>query len=327
MRVLALTFGDEHQASSKYRVFQYIEPLRALGIAIEPTPANSFKAWHQIRDYDAVLVQKKLFASRKIKRLRRHTPRLIYDIDDAIWHPHGKEHSFFTNVRNAWRLRAIAHHANLCIAANTILAEHLQRLTPRVTILPLALDGNHWRPRSQSEPSPIVRIGWAGHPVNLPYLENIEAALAQAQSDNPNAEFAVFCGKQPAFRKLKYRHIKFQPDSEIEAIRSFDIGILPLPPGPFAAGKSPIKGLQYMASGIPTIITPVGATCDMFQENQTALFASTAEEWHVAMSRLIRDRELRLRMGRAARTVFEQTSELARTAPLFASILQDNKRA
>src|SRR5688572_26937353 len=159
MRVLALTFGDEHQASSKYRVFQYIEPLRALGIVIEPTPANSFQAWHEVRGFDAVLVQKKLFGSGKVKRLRRHTPRLIYDIDDAIWHPHGKEHSLLTNLRNAWRLRAIARHADLCIAANTVLAEHLRRLTPKVTILPLALDGNRWRPRPQSEPCPIVRVG------------------------------------------------------------------------------------------------------------------------------------------------------------------------
>ena len=106
MRVLALTFGDEHQASSKYRVFQFVEPLAKLGIRLEPTPANSFKDWSEVRHYDAVLVQKKLFRSGKVRYLRRNTKRLIYDIDDAIWHPHGKEHSFFTNIRNRWRLQA-----------------------------------------------------------------------------------------------------------------------------------------------------------------------------------------------------------------------------
>lgn len=322
MRVLALTFGDEHQASSKYRVFQYVEPLREMGIVIEPTPANAFQDWHKVPDYDAVLVQKKLFASGKVKRLRGQTPRLIYDVDDAIWHPHGKEHSYFTNLRNGWRLKAIARAADLCIAANSVLAEHLRGLTSKVTLLPLALDGERWRPGGKRTPSGMVRVGWAGHPVNLPYLEGIESALTQAQTDNPDAEFAFFCGKQPDFRKLKYRHIRFQPDAEIEAIRQFDIGILPLPQGPFAAGKSPVKGLQYMACGIPTIVTPVGATRDMFREGETALFASTADEWQHAITRLVRDRDLRVRMGKQARKAFEQASELRQTAPLLARMLQ-----
>jgi hypothetical protein len=240
MRVLALTFGDEHQASSKFRVFQFIEPLATLGIHIEPTPANAFKDWSKVSAYDAVLVQKRLFRSSKVRHLRRNTRRLIYDIDDAIWHPHGKEHSFFTNLRNRWRLKAIARAADLSICANNVLADHMRRLTKHTTVLPLALDGTRWLPRPPFDPSTMVRVGWAGHPVNLPYLEAIEPALVQAQMENPGSEFAVFCGKAPNFRKLKYRHIRFQPDAEVEAVRSFDVGILPLPQGPFAAGKSPI---------------------------------------------------------------------------------------
>jgi glycosyltransferase involved in cell wall biosynthesis len=327
MRVLALTFGDEHQASSKYRVYQYIEPLRAFGIDLEPTPANTFNDWLRVPQYDAVVVQKKLFASAKVRRLRRATPRLIYDIDDAIWHPHGKEHTFFTNLRNTWRLKAIARAADLCVTANNVLADHLRRLTAKVIVLPLTLDGKRWQPKVESDPSPTVRIGWAGHPVNLPYLEAIEPALVHAQGENPNIEFAIFCGKPPAFRKLKYRHVPFQPDAEINAVRTFDVGILPLPPGPFAAGKSPIKGLQYMATAIPTILTPVGATRDMFQEGETALFASTIEDWQRAISRLVREPEKRARMGKRAREKFLETYELARTVPVFASALDPAKRA
>src|SRR5436190_6607176 len=327
MRVLALTFGDEHQASSKYRVFQFIEPLARLGIEIEATPANSFARWPEVRRYDAVLVQKKLFRSGKIRLLRSNTRRLIYDIDDAIWHPHGKEHSLFTNLRNRWRLKAIARTAELCICANNVLAEHMRRLTDRITVLPLGLDGTRWRRKAATESSAVVRVGWSGHPVNLPYLEAIEPALVQAQSENPQIEFAIFCGKAPNFRKLKYRHIRFQPDAELDSVRSFDVGILPLPPGPFAAGKSPIKGIQYMATGIPTILTPLGATQEMFREGETALFASTPEKWHAAINELARDPAMRCRMGTRARAVFEGTCELAGLVPLLAKALSPENRA
>ena len=327
MRVLALTFGDEHQASSKYRVFQLIEPVAKLGIQIEPVPANVFKNWNEVRRYDAVLIQKKLFRSGRVRQLRRSTPHLIYDIDDAIWHPHGKEHSFFTNLRNRWRLKAVARAADVCICANNVLAEHMRQMTDRVTIVPLALDGNRWHKKGEIESSAVVRVGWSGHPVNLPYLEAIEPALVQVQLENPNVEFAVFCGKAPAFRKLKYRHIRFQPDTEVEAVSSFDIGILPLPPGPFAAGKSPIKGLQYMAIGIPTVLTPMEATREMSREGETALFASTNEEWQRAINTLVRDSAARARMGTRARAVFESTYELARIVPLLAKALSPIRRA
>ena len=326
VRVLALTFGDEHQASSKYRVFQFIEPLRQLGIEIEATPANSFTRWTAVKRYDAVLVQKKLFRSGKVRYLRGNTHRLIYDIDDAIWHPHGKEHSFFTNLRNRWRLKAIARAADLCICANNVLAEHMRRMTGRIIVLPLALDGKRWHLKAGGESSSAVRVGWSGHPVNLPYLETIEPALVQAQLENPEIEFAVFCGKAPAFRKLKYRHIRFEPDTELEVVRSFDVGLLPLPPGPFAAGKSPIKGIQYMATGIPTVLTPMGATREMFREGETALFASTLEEWQSAISKLVRDPERRRRMGVQARATFEGTYELAGIVPRLGKALSPVSR-
>src|SRR5439155_24902641 len=164
-------------------------------------------------------------------------------------------------------------------------------------------------------------IGWSGHPVNLPYLEAIEPALVQAQVENPQIEFTFFCGKAPVFRKLKYRHIRFEPDTEADAIRSFDVGLLPLAPGAFAAGKSPIKGLQYMATGIPTILTPLGATRDMFREGETGIFASTHEEWQRAIASLVRDQGFRARIGTRARAVFAETYELARTVPLLGSAL------
>src|SRR5204863_660 len=89
----------------------------------------------------------------------------------------------------------------LCICANNVLAEHMRRLTDRITVLPLGLDGTRWRRKAAIESSAVVRVGWSGHPVNLPYLEAIEPALVQAQSENPQIEFAIFCGKAPNFRK------------------------------------------------------------------------------------------------------------------------------
>ena len=89
-------------------------------------------------------------------------------------------------------------------------------------------------------------------------------------------------------------------------VRTFDIGLLPLPDNAFAAGKSPIKALQYAACGIPCVASPVGATCEIVRDGATGLTATTTKEWEQALLRLTDDAALRRQLGSAARALFLQ---------------------
>src|SRR5881396_112431 len=120
MRVLCLTFGDSTQASTFYRIHQYIAPLAARGIHLEPIPARQFDRWNDIPNYYAVLLQKALLPGDKLRKLRSASRRLFYDVDDAIWHPQAKKHFFLTNFRQHLRLRTILRGADLCLAANDV---------------------------------------------------------------------------------------------------------------------------------------------------------------------------------------------------------------
>ena len=322
MRVLALTIGDASQASSYYRIYQYAEPLRERGIQLEIRPVRDFEGWSTLRRYDGIIVQKKLLSLGKVRRLRRRTKCLIYDVDDAIWHPHGKRHFWLTTLRVHLRLKAIAQAADVCFVANDVLARFVKRWNQRVVILPMALAERDWSPKPPlaSRDSPI-RIGWAGHPVNLIYLEGIESALLAVQRQFPQVEFVVFCGQNPGFKNLKFKLIPYRSEAQPEVIRSFDIGMLPLPGGDFAEGKSPIKGVQYMACGIPSVVSPLGASREMFQDGQTALFAGNEAEWIRSLELLVRNFDLRRQIGEQARQQFERRYCLSKTAPLLAAEL------
>jgi glycosyltransferase involved in cell wall biosynthesis len=104
-------------------------------------------------------------------------------------------------------------------------------------------------------------------------------------------------------------------------VRTFDIGLLPLPDDPFAAAKSPIKGLQYMASGVATIASPRAAVREMFAHGETARFASTMDEWAEAIVALVQVRDRRRKLSAAARKRFETSFSLLTQAPLVASRL------
>lgn len=323
MRVLALCFGDASCASSFYRITQYVNPLRELGVTLETIPANSFQDWSTISDYDTVVVQKKLFPLGKLRQLRRFARRVIYDIDDAIWHPHGRSHHWLTRLRTNWRLQGVVRTASYCLTANQVLGAFLRRWNERIVTFPMALNDKVWRAKaSSSGQASRVRIGWAGAPVNLPYLESLELPLLAVQQRYPGVEICVFSGRQPAFKQLPYRHLPYQQGTEAENIREFDIGLLPLPADAFSQGKSPIKGLQYLAIGLPIVVSPTGGTNEMFAGCPAAQFARTNEEWIEALENLVRQADLRQQLGQQARKHFEAHFTLAITAPRFADLLR-----
>lgn len=325
MKVFALTFGRPTNASSRYRIYQYIEPLRAEGISLEAAEARSYSDWRRLQEYDLVLLQKQLLGWRKFSQLRKFSRRLAYDLDDAIWLPQRGKHHFFTQIRLWVRIRAQVRTVEFCIAANEVLAAHARREgAARAEVLPMALPADDW-PQPEEKPSDSrVVLGWSGAPPNLPYLEKLEPALLKVLDRCPNVEVHVYCGRRPDFQKLPFRHFPFQPGTEAGVIRGFDIGLLPLPDDPFAAAKSPIKALQYFACGLPAVANPVGATRELVRPEETGLWAATEAEWLSALTRLVQSAELRRRLGSNARAFFEQNHTVASVAPRFAALLRSS---
>lgn len=323
MRVITLNFGGPDCASTACRILGMIAPLRRHGIELQSHLAAGFDAWDTLPSFDLVLVQKRLFSTGRVRAIRRLAKRLVYDVDDAIWHPHGRRHHWLTRWRTQRRVAAIAQAADLCLTANGVLARHLQPWARRVELVPMALPAECWPVRTEiPRVTGEVRVGWIGGPANLPYLEAIEPSLAEVRRQRPGVVFEVFCGRAPAFRELPFEHTPFAPGAESEAARRFDIGLLPLPDDPFAQGKSPVKALQYLASGASVIASPVGATTELLTDGQTALFATCAEEWTRALLALVDDPVLRASLARAGRARFEAHHTVDGVAGRLAALLQ-----
>ena len=326
MKIIALTFGSESCASTYFRIHQYREGLASRGISLECTPADRFHDWPSLAGYDVVILQKRLFGGRALKPIRRHARRLIYDIDDAIWLPHGKRHHWITRLRTAWRLQQTVRSADLCLAANERICSKLTACGGTARVLPMALDENEWT-FPERPPESRLRIGWAGSPANLRYLAAIGPEIQQVLKTHDGTELIIFSGAKPEFgRDLPYTHIPFESGKEAEVVRSFEVGLLPLPGDPFSAHKSPIKALQYMASGAAIAATVIGATQELLEADVTALSVPTPDDWQGTVSRLVRDAALRRRLRTAARQRFERTFSLSRNTELLIDHLQSMVR-
>ena len=312
MKVFALTFGDENCPSTKYRLIQHKDHLLNDGIELDHEIAKSFKDFKKLSGYDLVILQKTILSSSKIRRIAKYAKRLIYDADDRIWLRPLRKHNFFTQIRINHRMRTICRYAETCMVANEVIAKDIISYGGKPSVVPMALDGKIWFPKDEQREK--IVIGWTGAPENLPFLEKIKQPLRDVLVTNPHVELVIHCGKDPCFKNLNYQYIPFIPGREQDVVRSFDIGLLPLPAeDPFTDGKSPIKGIQYLASGLAIISAKTHSSKNIFKNLDSVQYAECEKNWFEIISSTITQKKKMIKYGQESRQFFKENYELLST--------------
>src|SRR5262245_51905170 len=94
MRKVLVIITNPQQASYRLRIEALREPLAARGFALDVRirPKNWFARRSLLktaRDYDSVILQRKLLDPADARLLRRNAKKIIYDVDDAVmYHAH-----------------------------------------------------------------------------------------------------------------------------------------------------------------------------------------------------------------------------------------------
>ncbi len=242
--------------------------------------------------------------------IRWMNPRLVFDIDDAIWEPPAHvESAFLRWVDYGWtrKMAGLCAHA---VVGNGLLRDYVAPLNPNVAIIPTCIDMELHTPKEypdssinrglESPLSMAVVLGWTGLKDNLGYLAPIEPVLREL-ADEYNITLHIATGKPYALEGVTVENEHWTHDREIHYLQHADIGLMPLHDTPRARGKCAFKALQYMAVGTPVVLSPVGMNAEVVGDGVSGLLAETPEEWKEKLGRLITDPVLRERMGRAAR--------------------------
>jgi glycosyltransferase involved in cell wall biosynthesis len=321
IRVAALT-GSRNDPSSRFRVRQFLAPLRRLGIeAVECRPwlskyapgvlqlsgiglaSRVVHAW-EARRFDIAWLNRELVTGHEtIERLVGK--RRLFDVDDAIW-GHGRSNF----------ARRIAAKCAGVIAGNERIAEYFRGWTPRVWTVPTTVDTDTWSPASRiadGETNSFI-IGWSGTRWNLPYLEALEAPLARFLADHRDARLLVICDRRPRFRQLSPHQVVFQrwsPGAEVAGLRQASVAIMPLAKDEWSGAKCATKMLCGMALGLPVVVAPVGVAAEILERGQLGLAARCDDDWYAALSALRSDPAARASLGQHGREVVVRDFSLA----------------
>ncbi|MGZ9928063.1 glycosyltransferase, partial [Escherichia coli] len=61
------------------------------------------------------------------------------------------------------------------------------------------------------------------------------------------------------------------------------MGLMPLPETEWALGKCGFKAIQYMALGIPAVVSGIGANKVIVPNGQAGYLCTTQDDWYTAL--------------------------------------------
>jgi glycosyltransferase involved in cell wall biosynthesis len=361
MKILALSSYPIEAAATRYRLFQFVEPLAGRGITMAVSPFIDTALFNKIHTaggivskglamagpviqraaqtfsagkYDLLFVQREamFFGPAFFEWVYQAAGRIpmVLDLDDATYvsyvsPTYGKLGSFF---KFFGKTDALIKRAALVTCGNSFIADHVTEIGTAARIVPTIVDTEKFRPATKEAKIPV--LGWIGTHSTFPFLRTIFPVLERLAKKHRFRLKIVGAGQggtvPPAGVDTEY--LPWDLEREIEDFQSLDIGLYPLRTSGAAnmdwlMGKSGFKAIQYMAVGIPFVMSPVGVCAAIGEQNLTHFNAVTDDDWYNSLDILLSDPRLREKMGITGR----EHSLLHYTVGRQADILADAFRS
>ena len=327
--------GDECVASTRYRVLAHRDALEGAGFATEVQLQSGSRSklgrvparlaelvadtWGSL-PADILFIHRRTYPPFFARRQRRPGVPLVFDFDDALYLPPPSA-SQDEGTRGRFRRNFLATvvAADLVLCGNPELASQVPN--GRTAILPTPVDCELFRPEAM-KPAADPVVGWVGHADNLPFLEALADPLREVARRHPNFRLVVAADRPP---KIDGVPVEFRPWNLEDEVRCFDeirVGLMPLEDTPWTRAKCAFKALQYMALGIPPVVSPVGMNREIVVDGDNGFVAVHPEEWVRSIDALLTDNAMAHRLAGAARKTVESEFSLTLTSRRLVAMLE-----
>jgi L-malate glycosyltransferase len=195
------------------------------------------------------------------------------------------------------------------------LAEHFAKFHSKVGCFPLCVRLEEYPEKQFYEAAAPPRLLWMGSVANAARLGLVLPAL-QRLAQEVAFRLVLVCAERVALPGVETEWIPWTNDVLHKVLPSCDVALYPAENSEVDRGKMALKVLEYMAIGLPTVASPYGLA-ESVVHGETALVADGPEAWLAALESILRDKPLRARMGKSARSAIVKYHSPAACYPQF----------
>ncbi|MEO1051785.1 MAG: glycosyltransferase family 4 protein [Bacteroidota bacterium] len=272
-----------------------------------------------VRKYDFVLIHREatplgppmveFILSRVLKK------KIIYDFDDAIWLSNtSSENKIIAGIKWHKKVRSICKWSYKVSCGNEFLSEFARNYNENVIINPTTIDTVNLHNPDLVKPDfkdDLPVIGWTGTHSTIKYLYKLVPILQELEREI-DFKFLIISNKKPDIELNSLDYIPWNLATEIEDLARIDIGVMPLEDDLWSKGKCGFKALQYLALGIPAVVSPVGVNTKIIENNKNGFLCDSDEEWLASLKSMLVDEKHRTELGRYGRqTIIQQYSVIS----------------
>jgi glycosyltransferase involved in cell wall biosynthesis len=251
--------------------------------------------------------------------------KVVYDIDDLIYlGEKGGVNGLIENLKGKSKPIVLMKKAKHVIVCTPKLDEFVKQYNDHTTDISSTINTEVYKLKSDYSIKGKLVIGWSGSHSTSKYLYLLENQLKEL---NGRIDFKLLVIGDSNFNidGLDIEAIEWNESTEVMDLSRIDIGLYPLPDEEWVYGKSGLKALQYMALGIPTIATAIGANFRVIENEVSGVLVplNNPQLWVDNIIKLAENIELRKEMGIKARMRVEEYYSIESNKSRYLHILNN----
>lgn len=249
---------------------------------------------------------------------------LIYDIDDMVFLGHVSDaNKFILKLKGRSKMIYLMKKARHVITCTPKLDEFVRQYNQKTTDISSTIDTETYKAKTNYNFSEPITLGWSGSHSTSKYLHLIQEPLKQLSQKFP-IRLQVIGDLNFTMEGIEVNAMAWKRETEVQDLGKIDIGLYPLPNEDWVLGKSGLKALQYMALGIPTIATNIGANSRIIRDGENGFLVENLKDWEEKVKLIIEDKALRKSMGEAARETVQEKFSIHANKKTYLTILKEN---
>ncbi len=209
----------------------------------------------------------------------------VLNFDDNVWD------KYKDNILLKKKFDQLSSGASGVIVANNFLYSKVVKLNKNIIKIPTVVDTELYKNTEKFEKFEKFSLVWVGTSTTYKYIlshANIFIELASLI----DYQIIVVASKELSNKFIKGVNMKFYDWSscnEIELIKKSHIGIMPLDNDNFSQGKSALKLIQYMSSGLPVVASSVGENNIVVSDGKNGFLVKNNTDWVDSIQSLHKD--------------------------------------